>query len=61
MKQVKEATQPEKHFYINFKSKYGFETVDETDNRKDAKYLVGEYNLAFGGGCYISQRPTKGY
>jgi len=48
-----------KTYYINWKSQYGLETVDETTTYKDANYLVNEYNLAFGGGCYISQRCTN--
>ena len=48
-----------KKYYINWKSEYGLETVDETTSAKDARYLVREYNLAYGGGCYISQRSCK--
>ena len=45
--------------YINYKSKYGLETVDEAKDYKEALYLVKEYNMAFSGGCYISQRCTS--
>jgi hypothetical protein len=50
--------------YINYRSKYGIETVDEfsfntREERKEASNMVREYNLAFHGGCYLSQRPTK--
>ncbi len=49
-----------KIYYINWNNQYnGIETVDETTTYKDAKYLVNEYNLAFNGGCYISQRCTN--
>jgi len=44
----------EKIYYINWRSQYGVETVDETNSKKDAEFLVQEYNMAYGGGCYIS-------
>ena len=56
--------------YINYKSKDGVETVDSFERlpgqslREFMNYvraMVREYNLAFGGGCYISQRSVKGY
>lgn len=45
--------------YINWRSEYGLETVDEVTTLKEAHYLVKEYNMAYGGGCYISQRCTN--
>ena len=50
-----------KMYYINWKSECGIETVDETKTLKDAKYLVEEYNMAFGGGCYISSECCKSW
>tara|TARA_B110000483_G_scaffold194793_1_gene232220 strand:+ start:1638 stop:1796 length:159 start_codon:yes stop_codon:yes gene_type:complete len=45
--------------YINYKTEQGLETVDEAETMKEARYLVQEYNMAFGGGCYISSRCTN--
>lgn len=44
--------------YINYKSPYTkeTETLEECNNIKEAKQLLKEYNQAFKGGCYISQR-----
>lgn len=57
--------------YINFKGQAGqVETVDQLDSkdfatvkefRKELKTLLSEYNLAFNGGCYTSQRASKEY
>ena len=44
-----------KMYYIQWNSKYGTETIDETDNYETALYLVNEYNLAYGGGCVIRE------
>ena len=44
---------------INYKHKGQVETVDKASDRSEAEYLLSEYNLAFGGGCYISQESTK--
>lgn len=53
--------------YLNMKSYYGTETVDEfereqgqsyKDYRKYVNAMVGEYHLA-GMNVYKSQRPTK--
>lgn len=46
-------------FYINFKGSYGVETVDEFDTMKEAKKMLIEYNMSYGGICYISTRCTK--
>ena len=47
-------------YYINTKKYGSVETVDETDNWKDAKYLIKEYCLASPEmGYYLSQRSTK--
>ena len=55
--------------YINFKGQSGqVETVDQLDSkdfatakefRTELRRLKSEYNLAFGGGCYVSQRACK--
>ena len=50
--------------YINYKfsSSLGTETIDETETRKEAKYLVSEYQLSDPYGNYwISQRPCKAW
>lgn len=57
--------------YINWKSRYGLETVDELTReegesyksfRKRINYLVREYNLAYGiGVCYASQRSCNNW
>lgn len=57
--------------YINYKGQTGqVETVDQLDSkdfatfkefRAELKRLISEYNLAFGGGCYVSQRACKDY
>ena len=44
--------------YINLKSEYGIETVDEFETYKEARAMVVEYNLGHGG-HYLSQRSTK--
>lgn len=53
--------------YLNLKTNYGTETVDELDPkdfnspkefRKELRRLVGEYGLA-GMNVYASQRPCK--
>ena len=56
--------------YLNTK-KYGqVETVDQVDSndyenhkafRQAVRYLLNEYNLAFNGGVYVSNRSTKEY
>lgn len=35
--------------------KWKGEEIDETNTLKDAKYLQGEYNLAYGGGVSIKK------
>ena len=47
--------------YINWKGPHGLETVDEFETAKEARAMVAEYNLAFGGGCYVSRRACKGW
>ena len=48
-----------KMYYIRWRSQYGTEIVDKTTNYEDAEYLVAEYNLAYGGGCYIFTKTYK--
>lgn len=54
--------------YINTRTSYGVETVDQLKEsdfnsykefKKELRELLNNYNLAFGGGCYISQRCDK--
>jgi hypothetical protein len=54
--------------YLNIKTTYGIETIDQLDSKeyktfKDFKKelirLKNEYNLAYGGGVYVSTRSTK--
>jgi hypothetical protein len=40
-------------YEIVWKSRYGTEVVDSTDTMQDAEYLCREYNIAYGGGCFI--------
>tara|TARA_R110000824_G_scaffold373808_1_gene564240 strand:+ start:96 stop:281 length:186 start_codon:yes stop_codon:yes gene_type:complete len=50
--------------YINYKfsSSLGTETIDETETRKEAKYLVSEYQSSDPYGNYwISQKPCKAW
>ena len=35
------------------------EEIDQAETRQDARYLVKEYNLAFGGGCSIKCKREK--
>lgn len=35
------------------------ECVDEFDTRSEARAMVKEYNLAFGGGCYLVAKRRK--
>jgi len=44
--------------YINIKTNYGVETVDEFETLKEAIEMLREYNYG-GGTYYISQRCTK--
>ena len=49
-------------YYINTKKYGSVETVDETDNWKDAKYLIKEYCLASPEmNYYLSKRSTNGW
>lgn len=45
--------------FINWRGSHGVETVDEFASRKEARAMLAEYNLAYGGGCYLSQRCTR--
>lgn len=46
--------------YINTKTSYGVETVDQFETYKEAKEMVKEYNLSDSYNYYyISQRCTK--
>lgn len=42
-------------FYIIWNN----EEVDQFDSRKEARLMVKEYNLAFGGGCFIRKKREK--
>jgi hypothetical protein len=55
--------------YLNIKTVYGVETIDELDRKDFATYrafrcellrLIGEYRLA-GMDVYVSQRPCKAW
>lgn len=50
--------------YLNWRGPQGVETVDEFPNgtrqeRDYAREMRDEYNLAYGNGCYLSQRCTR--
>lgn len=47
--------------YIN--GQYNNGQNDEATTRKDAKYLLGEYSLAYGSGwnIWMSSRPCKNW
>lgn len=46
--------------YINMKSSYGVETVDEFETMKEARAMVREYNLGDSyNHYYTSSRSTK--
>jgi len=48
--------------YIQRKDQYGLETVDQFDNRKEAKTMLKEYKLSdSSANYYTSQRPCKGW
>ena len=47
--------------YINLKSPYGRETVDEFNTRKEAKTMLQEYNMLSGGEYYLSIRACRGW
>jgi hypothetical protein len=34
------------------------EIIDETEDRQNAVYLVGEYNMAYGGGVSTTTKPS---
>ena len=47
-------------YYIQRKGQGYLETVDEADNRNDAKFLLGEYRISDPGAeYYISSRPCN--
>lgn len=43
-------------FHIMWNGGYGIEEIDTTDTRVDADYLVGEYQMAYGGRVWIRER-----
>ena len=46
--------------YVNTRTQYGVETIDQAETRKEAIHLLREYRLAFSGTgipVYLSQRP----
>ncbi len=46
--------------YINQKENGEVETIDEFDTRKEAREMLGEYQMAFhGGDIYLSNRCTN--
>ena len=46
--------------YIQRKDSYGLETVDEAQDRKEAQFLVQEYQFGdFEGFYYVSTKPCK--
>lgn len=48
--------------YIQRKDAYGLETVDETETRKDARYLISEYRMSDpSADYYLSSRACKGW
>jgi len=44
--------------YINIKSSYGIETIDEFETRKEAREMLIEYRMIYAI-VYISQRCTR--
>lgn len=49
-----------KVYYINWRSKWGLETVDEFDDYKEARRCCYDYNLG-APGHYISSRCCKAW
>lgn len=47
--------------YINWRGPCGVETVDEFSTRKEARAMLAEYNMAYGGGCYLSSRACRAW
>ena len=48
--------------YINGRYEGSLETVDQADTRREARYLLAEYRLAFfGWDLWLSQRPCKNW
>ena len=49
--------------YIQFKSRFGLETIDQFDTRKEARKMLEEYRMAFGNDSivYLSSRACKDY
>lgn len=49
-------------YYINLKSSYGLETVDEFETQTEARQMLAEYFIADpSGDYYISSRCCKGW
>ena len=44
--------------YINIKSNYGIETIDEFETRKEARLMLIEYLMIYSN-VWISQRCTR--
>tara|TARA_R110002020_G_scaffold32352_2_gene99578 strand:+ start:983 stop:1168 length:186 start_codon:yes stop_codon:yes gene_type:complete len=49
--------------YIQLKSRFGLETIDQFDTRKEARLMLEEYRMAFGNDSivYLSSRACKDY
>lgn len=47
------------YYRIMWRSEYGLEEVDTADTLEDARYLVNEYQLAFGIGHVFYRRSFK--
>lgn len=49
--------------YIQLKSRFGLETIDQFDTRKEARLMLEEYRMAFGDDSivYLSSRACKDY
>ena len=46
-------------FKIKWTSKYGTETVDEAETKREAEYLVREYNMAFNEGTVYFEEASN--
>jgi len=50
--------------YIQLKDRFGLETIDQFDTRKEARLMLKEYRMAFGNNgtiLYLSNRACKSY
>ena len=50
--------------YIQYKSSFGLETIDEFDTRREALKMLHEYQMAFSGSegrVYLSTRPCRAW